>query len=141
MAASFRSRRSSPISTSVSSNPARAAIKVDAFPFTRFGVLHGKVVSVASAAIDEQDAKRALANATAAANLAQAPAVAPGQPENFVFPVTVALDDSAMRIERSVIPLTPGMTVTVEIKTDSRRVIDYLLSPLAKIASEAARER
>ena len=35
----------------------------------------------------------------------------------------------------------PGMTVTVEIKTDSRRVIDYLLSPLVKIASEAAKER
>jgi hypothetical protein len=38
-------------------------------------------------------------------------------------------------------PLTPGMTVALEIRTDSHRVIDYLLSPLAKIASEAARER
>ena len=42
-----------------------AVIKVDAFPFTRFGALHGKVVNIASAAIAEQDAKRALANATA----------------------------------------------------------------------------
>jgi hemolysin D len=118
-----------------------AVIKVDAFPFTRFGALHGKVVKIASAAIDEQEAKRALANATAAANVAQAPAPAPGQPENFVFPVTVALDETAMKIDRSIIPLTPGMTATVEIKTDSRRVIDYLLSPLTKVASEAARER
>jgi len=118
-----------------------AVIKVDAFPFTRFGVLHGKIVKVAPAAIDEQEAKRALANATAGANVAQAPAPAPGQPENFVFPVTVALEESAMKIDRSVVPLTPGMTVTVEIKTDSRRVLDYLLSPLAKIASEAATER
>jgi hemolysin D len=118
-----------------------AVIKVDAFPFTRFGVLHGKVVKIAPAAIDEQEAKRALANATAAANVAQAPVPAPGQPENFVFPVTVALDETAMKIDRSIIPLTPGMTVTVEIKTDSRRVIDYLLSPLTKVASEAARER
>ena len=118
-----------------------AVIKVDAFPFTRFGVLHGKVVKIAPAAIDEQEAKRALANATAAANVAQAPAPAPGQPENFVFPVTVALEESAMKIDRSIVPLTPGMTVTVEIKTDSRRVFDYLLSPLAKVASEAARER
>jgi hemolysin D len=46
-----------------------------------------------------------------------------------------------MTIDGAVIPLTPGMTVTVEIKTDSRRVIDYVLSPLAKIASEAAGER
>jgi len=46
-----------------------------------------------------------------------------------------------MNIDGAKIPLTPGMTATVEIRTDSRRVIDYLLSPLAKIASEAARER
>ena len=80
-------------------------IKVDAFPFTRFGVLHGKVVKIASAAIPEEEAKRALANATAAANAAQAPATAPGQAENFVFPVTVALDETAMKIDNAVIPL------------------------------------
>ena len=118
-----------------------AVIKVDAFPFTRFGVLHGKVVKIASSAIPEQEAKRALANAAAAANVGPAPQTAPGQQESFVFPVTVALDETAMKIDDAVIPLTPGMTVTVEIKTDSRRVIDYLLSPLARIASEAARER
>jgi hemolysin D len=120
----------------------QAVIKVDAFPFTRFGTLHGKVVQIASAAMAEQEAKRALANATYAANVAPpAPASGPGQPESFVFPVTVDLDETAMKIDDAIIPLTPGMTVTVEIKTDSRRVIDYLLSPLAKIASEAMRER
>jgi hemolysin D len=104
-------------------------------------VLHGKVVKIASGAIDEQEAKRALANEAASANVAQSPAPAPGQPESFVFPVTVALDESVMKINGSMVPMTPGMTVSIEIKTDSRRVIDYLLSPLAKIASEAARER
>jgi hemolysin D len=118
-----------------------AVIKVDAFPFTRFGVLHGNVVKIASGAIAEEDAKRALANAVAAANVAQTPTTPPGQPENFVFPVTVSLDETTMNIDGARIPLSPGMTATVEIKTDSRRVIDYLLSPLAKIASEAGRER
>ena len=66
----------------------KAAIKVDAFPFTRFGVLNGKVVEIASAAISEQEAKRALANATAAASAPRASATAPGQPESFIFPVT-----------------------------------------------------
>ena len=46
-----------------------------------------------------------------------------------------------MKIGEAIIPLTPGMTVTAEIKTESRRVIDYLFSPLAKIASEALREK
>ncbi|WGS01070.1 HlyD family type I secretion periplasmic adaptor subunit [Bradyrhizobium sp. ISRA443] len=119
-----------------------AAIKVDAFPFTRFGVLHGKVVRIASEAVEEQEAKRGLANAPATANTAGVPpASQAGQPQSFVFPVTIALDEQAMDIDGAMVALTPGMTVTVEIKTDSRRVIDYLLSPLAKIASEALKER
>ena len=96
-----------------------AAIKVDAFPFTRFGVLHGKVVKIASAAIPEEEAKRALADATAAANAAQVPSGAPGQAESFVFPVTVALDETAMKIDEAIIPLTPGMTVTVSVWPES----------------------
>jgi hemolysin D len=115
-------------------------IKIDAFPFTRFGVLHGKVIKIASAAVSEQEAKRTLADPTTA-NVAPTSATAPGQPESFVFPVTVALDETSISADGSAIPLTPGMTATVEIKTDSRRVIDYLLSPLARVASEAARER
>ena len=118
-----------------------AVVKIDAFPFTRFGVLHGKVIKIAPSAVAEQEAKRALANAAASANAAQLPSTAAGQSESFVFPVTIALDETVMKIDNAIIPLTPGMTVTVEIKTDSRRVIDYLLSPLAKIASEAAKER
>jgi hemolysin D len=118
-------------------------IKVDAFPFTRFGTLNGRVVRVAPAAVDEQEAKRAAANATYASGAGAPPAQssAPGQPESFVFPVTVSLDETAMKIDQAIIPLTPGMTVTVEIRTESRRVIDYLLSPLARIASEALKER
>ena len=118
-----------------------AAIKVDAFPFTRFGVLKGKVVQIASEAVEEQEAKRDLANAISSANSPAAPVGAAGQPESFVFPVTIAIDESAMKIGDSEVPLAPGMTVSVEIKTDSRRVIDYLLSPLAKIASESLKER
>ena len=118
-----------------------AAIKVDAFPFTRFGVLKGKVVRIAAEAVDEQEAKRSLANATLAANaLPPAPALR-ASPKASSFPVTIALQQTTMHVGDADVPLAPGMTVTVEIKTDSRRVIDYLLSPLAKIASEAMRER
>jgi hemolysin D len=116
------------------------AVKLDAFPFTRFGALHGKVVAIAREAVDEQQAKRALANATAPGNAGDSPA-APGQPTSFVFPVIVAIDANAMRIDGAVIPLTPGMTASVDIKTESRRVIDYLFSPLAKTVSEAMTER
>ena len=115
------------------------AVKLDAFPFTRFGALRGKVVAIAAAAVDEQQAKRSLANATTPGNTPDS--TSPGQAPSFVFPVTVAIDTAAMRVDGAVIPLTPGMTATVDIKTESRRVIDYLLSPLAKTVSEAMTER
>jgi hemolysin D len=37
--------------------------------------------------------------------------------------------------------LAPGMPVTVEVKTGTRRVIEYLLSPLLRYRQEALRER
>jgi len=117
----------------------QAAVKLDAFPFNRFGALHGRVIRIASEAVDEQAAKRSFANATAPAN--QASTSAQGQQESFVFPVTVAIEETAMSVDGASIPLTPGMTASIDIKTDSRRIIDYLLSPLAKTASEAMRER
>jgi hemolysin D len=115
------------------------AVKLDAFPFTRFGALHGRVVAIAAAAVDEQQAKRSLANATTPGNAPESSA--PGQTQSFVFPVIVAIDETAMRVDGATIPLTPGMTAAVDIKTESRRVIDYLLSPLAKTVSEAMTER
>lgn len=118
------------------------AVKVDAFPFTRFGTLHGKVLKIATDAVDEQDAKRSQASATALANgTGAATSTAQGQPQSFVFPVTISLQEKSMPVGNVSVPLSPGMTVTAEIKTDSRRVIDYLLSPIAKITSEAMKER
>ena len=38
-------------------------------------------------------------------------------------------------------PLTSGMAATVEIKTGSRRLVEYLFSPLVEVASRAMRER
>lgn len=55
--------------------------------------------------------------------------------------MTISLDASTIDIDGRPTPLAPGMTVTAEIRTDSRRVIDYVLSPLARVASEAMRER
>ena len=119
-----------------------AAIKVDAFPFTRFGVVHGKVARIATEAVDETSAKRAMVDATSSGSPNMpAAATGPGQAQSFVFPVTITLDQSSIDIDGRATPLSPGMTVTAEIRTDSRRVIDYLLSPLAKMGSEALKER
>jgi hemolysin D len=39
------------------------------------------------------------------------------------------------------VTLSPGMAVTVEIKTGSRRILSYLLSPLLRYQHESLRER
>ncbi|QLP97303.1 MAG: HlyD family type I secretion periplasmic adaptor subunit [Rhodoblastus sp.] len=117
-----------------------AEVKVDAFPFTRFGTAPAKVTQVAADAIDEQEAKRRQSN-VAAAPQAAGGASAQGQPQSFVFPVTLTLDRPTIDVYGRAAALTPGMTVTAEIKTDKRRVIDYLISPIAKISAEAMRER
>ena len=121
------------------------AIKVDAFPFTRFGVLHGKVDKIASGAIAEQEAKRALADATSTANAASTPQPCPASRKASSSPSRSRWMRGRSMAHGATIPLTPGMTGTVEIKTNSRRVIDWIAAPcsfpLAKIAAEAARER
>ena len=119
-----------------------AVIKVDAFPFTRFGALKGKVVRIAHEAVNETEAKRALANVTSPGNNRRRRRPAPpASPRVSCSRSRSNCRDSTMRIADADMPLNPGMTVLAEIKTDSRRVIDYLLSPLAKVGSEAMRER
>jgi hemolysin D len=46
-----------------------------------------------------------------------------------------------MQLEDRLVNLSPGMAVTVDIKTGSRRIISYLLSPLARYRAESLHER
>lgn len=118
-----------------------AVVKIDAFPFTRFGTLDGKILRVSRDAVEERDAAQ-LADPT---NAVRSQASAATQPttrgQTLVFPTTIALARSTMPIDGKEIPLMPGMAVTVEILTGHRRAIDYVLSPLREIASKAAHER
>ena len=59
----------------------------------------------------------------------------------LVFPTRLALARNWIRAEGDNVPLTPGMAVTVEVKTGKRRVIEYLLTPLLRYRDEAIRER
>ncbi|WP_170850192.1 MULTISPECIES: HlyD family type I secretion periplasmic adaptor subunit [unclassified Beijerinckia] len=117
-------------------------IKIDAFPFAHYGAVGGSILSVAADALDEQAAKREQSNATALADGGYGqPAASPGQSASFVFPIVVALDKATINIDGVAVALKPGMTVSAEIRTGSRRVIDYLLSPIARIGSGALKER
>jgi hemolysin D len=114
-----------------------AAIKVDTFNFTRYGLLHGKVISVSKDAVIRE---KALDEASGRAPRASEPASESGGQE-LNFPARISLDRTQMRIDDKEVNLTPGMAVTVEIKTGRRSVMSYLLSPLARYGHDALRER
>ena len=61
--------------------------------------------------------------------------------QELVYSARIALDRTDMHIDNKVVPLSPGMAVTVEIKTGSRRLIEYLLSPVMRYRHESLRER
>ena len=58
-----------------------------------------------------------------------------------IFPAVLALNQATIDIDGKRIGLSPGMNLTAEIKTGKRRVIEYLLSPIQKAASESLKER
>ena len=114
-----------------------AAIKIDTFNFTRYGLLEGKVLSVSQDAISRNKPAEK-ANETSAG--AEATSSEP-KGQELVYAARLSIDRSQMEIENKRVNLSPGMAVTVEIKTGSRRIISYLLSPLARYKQESLRER
>lgn len=93
-----------------------AEIKIETFPFGRYGTVHGTIREVSNDA--KQDDKLGL-----------------------IFTAEVQLARDTMQVDGRTIHLTPGMAVTTEIKTGRRRIISYLLSPLAEHVSDSFRER
>mgnify|MGYP002137858735 CR=1 FL=1 len=88
------------------------SVKVHAYPYSRHGTIPGKIVSVGADAV--QDEQRGL-----------------------VYPVRIQLDPKeAKRFE-----LRPGMEITADVRTGSRRLIEYLVSPIESARTTAARER
>nr|WP_240182963.1 HlyD family type I secretion periplasmic adaptor subunit [Vibrio cholerae] len=91
-------------------------VKVDAFPYTRYGTIDAELLSISrDSTTDEQ--------------------------LGLVFPAQIQLKTNHIMIDGQTVELTPGMSVVAEIKTDKRRVIDYLLSPIQEYQAEALRER
>jgi hemolysin D len=113
-------------------------IKVDTFDFTRYGLLHGKVRTLSSDSV-VRDTPSDKSNEKPAAGPSNTTSEPKGQELNYVARISV--DRPQLQVEDKTVNLSPGMAVTVEIKTGSRRIIGYLLSPLLKYKQESLRER
>jgi hemolysin D len=114
-----------------------AEIKVDTFNFTRYGLLHGQVLSVSQdAVIRDLQQDRSNDRGLGTQNDTSEPK---GQELNYS--ARISLDRTQMQIDDRMVNLSPGMAVTVEIKTGSRMILSYLLSPLLRYRQETLRER
>lgn len=104
-------------------------VKFDAFPFTDYGLIEGRVEHISRDAIANEG------ETTSGKDTRRPP------DQNLVYAARIRLHKKAMRVGDNDIPLGPGMTVQAEIKTGTRRIIRYLLSPIMKTVEEAGRER
>ena len=93
-----------------------AEIKVETFQFTRYGTIPATVVSVSHDAINDE--RRGL-----------------------VYAARIRLHRTSIRVDGREVGLAPGMAVSAEIKTGTRRVIDFFLSPLQQYRDESLQER
>jgi hemolysin D len=110
-----------------------AEIKVATFNFTRYGPLHGRVLNVSRDAVAPEKSRDQPGVKDNARE--------PGGEEELAYAARISLDRAQMQIDENLVDLSPGMAVTAEIKTGSRRTIEYLLSPLLKYQSNSLRER
>lgn len=114
-----------------------AQIKVDTFNFTRYGVLHGKVLSVSrDAIVRDVPANTQKDNSDDAENASSEP-----KGQELSYAARISLDRTQIQVDGGSANLSPGMAVTVEIRTGSRTVLSYLLSPLLRYTHDSLHER
>ena len=92
------------------------AVKVDAFPFTRYGSVPGTVISLSRDAV-------------------------PDQRLGATFIARIRLVRGTITADGKVVPLGAGLGVTADIRTGNRRIISWLLSPITTTVSQAAKEQ
>ena len=93
----------------------KAAVKLDAYDYSIYGIFHGIVKYISPDALIEKTQKG----------------------EEFYFRVQIELDTkNGKKIE-----ISPGMTANIDIVTGERTVFDYLAKPIVKTMSESFQER
>lgn len=93
-----------------------AEIKLETFGYTKYGTVEARVKNVTADAVTDEK-------------------------KGSFYPAMLTLNQKDMLIDGKRISISPGMSVTAEIKTGRRRVIEYLLSPVQRVTSESLRER
>lgn len=112
----------------------KAQVKLAAYPFQKYGMLSGTVVHVSADAAELRQSsstrdESAPASQNSTAGLA-------------VYKARIKLDAQTLKDSSgNALQLAPGMQTVAEINQGKRTVLEYLLSPVQKVAAEAGRER
>jgi hemolysin D len=114
-----------------------AEIKIDTFNFTKYGLLHGRLQSVSHDSIQREKPP----DPTHQSHAGDESDTSEPAGQELVYSARISLDKTQMLIDDRLVDLEPGMAVTAEIKTGTRHVIEYLLSPLLRHKHQAMRER
>ena len=91
-------------------------IKIDTFNFQKFGTLKGKVREISPDTIEDKD-------------------------RGPLYRVMVSMDEEKLHMDNRDLQVYPGMSVSAEIKTRKKRIIDFFLEPFQTYKNEALRER
>ena len=91
-------------------------LKVESFPFTRYGTVPGTVLSVSADAVPKENV-------------------------GLLYVAHIGVLRDTVDVDGVPVRLVPGMAIAAEIQLGRRRVIEFLLSPLLKRTYEALRER
>ncbi|MGY3581597.1 hemolysin D [Bradyrhizobium sp. USDA 4341] len=116
-----------------------AVVKIESLPFTRYGTVNATLLNIQDDAIPEPDATQAEGNPIRP--LENRGFAGAQRTQNLVFPATLRPEVTRVIADGTAVPLSPGMAVSVEIKTGSRRILEYVFSPLVEITAKALKER
>ncbi|MCP4335945.1 MAG: HlyD family type I secretion periplasmic adaptor subunit [Gammaproteobacteria bacterium] len=94
----------------------QAEVKIHTFPFTKYGIVDAVVTNISDDAVIDE--KRGL-----------------------LFKMQLRMLRDWIDIDGKRVSLKPGMSVTVEMQTGERRVIEFFLAPLLRYQQESIRER
>lgn len=101
-----------------------ARVKVDTFPYQKFGTLNGTVSVVSMDSFNRETSNGAT----------------PGKDGAYFFSTHLTLGSERLRFPGTAAPLRPGMTVTAEIIIGRRSIMSYLLRPLVETVDESLHE-
>lgn len=105
-------------------------LKFEAFTFTDYGVIPAVVDDISRDALN-------IDSLSPQPNSRNNPPVQ----SNLLYVARIRLLKSSIQINGKKYNINPGLAVQAEIKTGQRRIIDFLISPIARTLDESGRER